>query len=100
MRIILQRTLEEHEDVEAGEAAEAAAVHRDQKQPFRKVISDGAMVMLMQFRKVRLCWWFCLVKIKSQRIGDMVMVKELESAVHRDQKQPCLVKIKSNGDIG
>ena len=58
MRIILQRTLEEHEDVEAGEAAEAAAVHRDQKQPFRKVISDGAMVMLMQFIKVRLCWWF------------------------------------------
>ena len=54
MRIILQRTLEEHEDVEAGEAAEAAAVHRDQKQPFRKVISGGVMVMLMQFRKVRL----------------------------------------------
>ena len=40
------------------------------------------------------------MKIKSQRIGDMVMVIELESAVHRDQKQPCLVKIKSNGDIG
>ena len=40
------------------------------------------------------------MKIKSQRIGDMVMVIELESAVHRDQKQPCLVKIISNGDIG
>ena len=54
MRILLQRTLEEHEDIEAGEAAEAAAVHRDQKQPFRKV---------------RLSCW---VKIKSDgdRIGD------------------------------
>ena len=35
---MLQRTLEEHEDVEAGEVAvEAVPVHRDQKQPFRKV---------------------------------------------------------------
>ena len=35
----VQRTLEEHEDVEAGaEVAEQPAVHREQKQPFRKVI--------------------------------------------------------------
>ena len=35
---MLQRTLEEHEDVEAGEVAvEAVPVLREQKQPFRKV---------------------------------------------------------------
>lgn len=64
MRIILQRTLEEHEDVEAGEAAEAAAVHRDQKQPFRKV---------------RLS---CLVKIKK-----VMVIESVIDGVHLKSRQ-------------
>ena len=42
---MVQRTLEEHDDVEAGEVAEEAVpLHREQKQPFRKVI-DRIVIM-------------------------------------------------------